>query len=122
MGDRVNVPDLASLDAEDVTVRGRIIGSHSVQLGETNEDVHHAHLLIDNVPPVRDLDGRRIAVGRVGGKITSRRVRPTLEPAAGGVHRNDNAGIVEAVEIGIARRLDNLAAIPLSLGYGSPVL
>jgi hypothetical protein len=94
-----------------------------VQAGKAHIDGHGPHLLVHDIAPVCHFDSRRQSEAACAIARAARvSVGATLEPGAGSAKGHGEAGVVEAVEVGVAGCLDGLSAVAFLEGDGVPVL
>lgn len=120
---RMNIPDLPSLDPKQVTVRHRPPLNAAIQPGKAEEDIHRPHHLVDDVSPVGNLDvTRKAEVARVVPRRTDAGVSPALETRVRRAEGHGDVAVGEAVEVCVGRGFDCCSAVSLARGDGSPVL
>ena len=113
----------AALNAEEMAVWHRFVRDPPVQAGKAQEDGHGAQLLVNHIAPVGYLDGRwqpEAAGVLAGGPGVG--VGAALKSCTGCPKGDDNARVGEAVEVGVARGLDDGPTIALVCRDGVPVL
>ena len=120
----MDVLDVPTLDPEQVAVRHRLVNDGAVEPWEPHKHVHDPILLVDNVAAVGDLDAAGQAADGAGlsGRVALAGVGAALEPRARRAPGDLDADVVEAVEVGVAARLDHGACVLLVRGDRVPVL
>ena len=110
--------NLAPLNPEAIVgLRPRTPRQGAVDKWEVMEDVDSANLLVDGVPAVRGVEGRREVELAVAGEV-----RAALEPRALRAEGWLDGGVAPGIDVGIAGGLEDLAGIALRLGDRVPGL
>jgi len=119
----MNIAKLTTLHPKRMTIRHGLLALAPIQAREAQIHINNAHLLVNNIASVGDDNRRRQAqTTSILFHPATARVGAALQSRTGGAPRNHDALILEAVEVGVARSLDDGATVALRGRDRIPVL
>lgn len=118
----MDISDLSGFDPEGMAIGHGLLADGTIEPGESQEDVHSPHFLINDIPPFRYHDpGRHAQVACVTAREPAVRVSTALQPGARRTPGYSDVLVGEAVEIRIPCGSDNVTTVMLLRRDGIPL-